>query len=263
MYRLKISTYVLSGCLLFLASTQVQAVSISIAEATFDWRSLIVNGEGYELDDFLVDAEVSLFNDMGLSRFSDGDDAETYIDQSSANVSGEAGFSDIFEEYGALTSSRSIFSDLNSASAEASSVAYLEVVADASEEFNVSFLYDLFVLTDSSSPGEYALAISSINFSLLDEFFDDVEFGLSDDLLAVSAGVGTIFFEKDGIFDFTFSNLEENEVYFLAVEAFAFSATEAVPEPATFLLMLIGLALIVRTKLLKSRISYYKSLQLA
>lgn len=151
--------------------------------------------------------------------------------------------------------SDSIISDSRSASAEALTSIFIPFAADASEVASVFFLYDLFVSADALLSGEFSLAIATLNVSLLDDGFNEIEFGLSDELLA-TAQAGTDFPNAIfGSFDYTFTGLTEGDSYFVAIDAYAFSATEAnpVPEPGTVMLFMMVLSIIGGFRLCHTR----------
>lgn len=235
--------------LFFISSTPTYATAISNANATFLWDSFTLNGHLVNHQDFFVDAETSLFNDTLDERNRQGDAFDTYLEQSDVNVSVVSGYDDFDDFYAASTFSESITSDSRSASSEALTSIYIPFEADVSEAANVSFLYDLFASADAPFLGEFSLAIASLSVSLLDDSFDEIEFALSDELLATAEG--TVDF-PDAIlsnFDYTFSGLTEGDTYFVAIDAYAFSATEAnnvntVPEPRTLMLLMMGLTFI-------------------
>ena len=229
--------------LLFVSSPTLYATAISSSNSTFLWDSLTINGNLVNNQDFLVDAEVSLFNDTLDQRNMQGDAFDTYLEQSSVNVSATSGYDDFDDFYVASTVSDSITSDSLSASAEALTSIYIPFDADASEEASVSFLYDLFASADALHSGDSSLAIASLSVSLLDDSFNEIEFSLSDELIASAQGSTDFPNAILGSFDYTFSDLTEGDSYFIAIDAYAFSATEAnsVPEPRAVMLLMIGL----------------------
>lgn len=257
MCKAKYISHVFLYCLITFTSVQAHAMAISVANGTFYWDSLTINGTSVDNRDFIVTTEVSLFNDVVDERYIQGDSFDTFLDKSNLNVSAVAGYDDIDESYVVSTIADSIFSDQQPAAAEAITTVYVPFEADNTEQANISFFYDLFASADALFPGEFALAISAISFSLLDDAFSEIESGFFNDLFATTEGGEGFPDQILGFTDYTFSNLTEGDAYFLAVDTFAFSSTEAVPEPATLLLILLGLAFLLQTK------NFYPSKQLS
>lgn len=248
MCKAKYISHVFLYCLITFTSVQAHAMAISVANGTFYWDSLTINGSSVDNRDFIVTTGVSLINDVVDERYTQGDTFDTFLDKSNLNVSAFAGYDEFDENYVVSTISDSIFSDQQPAVAEAITTVYIPFEADNTEQANLSFFYDLFASVDALLPGEFALAISAISFSLLDDTFSEIQSGLFNDLFAIAEGGEDFSDQILGFTDYTFSNLTDGDAYFLAVDTFAFSSTEAVPEPATLLLILIGLAFLVQTK---------------
>jgi hypothetical protein len=244
-----LGSLVLTG-LLTIYSLSAHATAVSIADAIFYSDSLTINGQTADILDFSVDAEVFLSNDTIDMNYIDGDNFDSYLEKSGINISAVTGYDDFEAAYVATTLSDSISTDIKPASAEAFSLIYIPLEADASEEFSIGFFYDLFVSVEALAVGEFSEAIASISFSLLDFDFNELESGLSDDLIVNAA---TSFNFPDtvlGAFDYTFSGLSEGDEYYLAIQTAAFSSTEAhaVPEPPGLLLALMGLIFLGRKK---------------
>jgi len=232
---------------IFLCSSQVQAVAVSSADAVFYWDTLSINGEDADVTDFIVDTEVYLSNDSGDVSFIGGDSFDTFLAKSDVNVSATAGYDAFDDFYVASSSSDSIFSDVNPAGAGAISTVYVPFTADDTSAV-IDFDYDLFASAEAAAQGETALAFSAIGFSLLDEDFFGLEDGASDSLFAFAeAGVDNPW-SVAGFFDFTFDDLSIGDSYFLAIDSLSLSATSAVPEPSSVLLMALGLLFLARRK---------------
>ena len=233
---------------IILCSMQAQAVAVSSADAVFYWDTLTINGQDVDQADFFVDAEVTLANDNINASFFAGDAFDTYLSKSNVNASAVAGYDELDDFYLSSTNTDSLFSDINPAAAGAITSVYVPFFADDSEA-NIEFDYDLFASAEAANQGESSFAFSAIGFSLLDEDYDLVEDGEFDFLFASAEGDVDNPNIIESFFSYDFFDLDIDESYFLAIDAFALSETAAVPEPTTIMLLSLGLLFLARQKM--------------
>ncbi len=232
--------------LLVVSTAPVYATAISNAQSSFLWDASSINGNPINNQLFLVDAETSLFNDTLDQGNQQGDAFDTYLEQSGVNVSAASGYDGIADAYIASTSSNSDTSDNLPASAEAFTSIYIPFQADASEQASVSIFYDLFASAEALLAGESSLAIAALAVSLLDDGFNNIEFGLSDELIANAQNSADFPNAIQDSLNYTFSGLTDGDSYFIAIDTSALSTTaaNAVPEPGALLLVIMSLVVV-------------------
>jgi len=228
-----------------LVSFNAHATAISISSALFDLDSLSIDGDVDVLEAEL-DSLLSI-NDVNGSQTSIGYGLSDFFDfQSSLNTFAVAGNDGAdFLETSTISKAEIINNPLVTTSATSELISLVPFTVFSDGDVEIAIDYELFANASTEKYGESSLSTAAVSFALLDEDESELEF-LNNDLLLEN------FNGKDSseqyFADFFLSTYLDQGDYFLELNSFAASVTEAVPVPATVFLMLTGLFFIANRK---------------